>query len=583
MTARKPALSIAVVCVLAAILVGLAILQVHWTNELSRAERERLRASLRVAVTRFRRDFDDELLDVCWSFVGRPQTLAVYADRYENWRETSPHPDLVTNLYIWQADNVEGSPLLRYSDSAGRFRPAQWPRKLAPLRTLLLRQAAERLSISQTVALVNRWTLDELTPALVHLVIGDQGGAAPRLTGAVIVGLDLGTIQHEIFPSLAKRYFGGRGGLVYQVSIVTGNPAQLLFQSSPSATSNNLQMGDAAVSLVPRQPPTVQSDVVEEADVPPLDATRTLAPKSDEHVPPVLVATPELWGWRLIVHHRSGSVEAAVLRLRRRNLTVSLGVLLLLAVSMTMIIVWAQRAHSLARLQMSLVAGVSHELRTPLAVIRSAADNLADGVIGDAGQVKKYGTLIREEDRKLSDMVAQILAFAVESSRYRTYEARPLNLSAAIDSAISDCRPLLESSGATLEKHIDPDLPAVRADAAALGRCLENLLSNAIKYGGPKPWVGIRANAARAPGHEVQVHIEDRGSGIHPDDLRYVFEPFYRGKTTQQVHGTGLGLSLAREIAEAMGGRLSVQSELGRGSCFTLHLPSFTPKDQADG
>ena len=97
---------------------------------------------------------------------------------------------------------------------------------------------------------------------------------------------------------------------------------------------------------------------------------------------------------------------------RRRNLLLSFGVLLLLAVSMALIIVSTQRARRLARLQMEFVAGVSHELRTPVAVICSAADNLAEGFVGAKDQVKEYGALIRNEGRRLAGMIEQILRFA---------------------------------------------------------------------------------------------------------------------------------------------------------------------------
>ena len=104
---------------------------------------------------------------------------------------------------------------------------------------------------------------------------------------------------------------------------------------------------------------------------------------------------------------------------RRRNLLLSFGVLLVLAVSMALIIISAQRARRLARLQMEFVAGVSHELRTPVAVICSAADNLAEGFVGAKDQVKEYGALIRNEGRRLAGMIEQILRFAAGQSRPR--------------------------------------------------------------------------------------------------------------------------------------------------------------------
>jgi signal transduction histidine kinase len=111
-------------------------------------------------------------------------------------------------------------------------------------------------------------------------------------------------------------------------------------------------------------------------------------------------------------------------------------------------------------------------------------------------------------------------------------------------------------------------------DLAALSQVLQNLITNAIKYGGRGRWIGIRAHLAPRS-REVQISVVDHGIGISRSDLAHIFEPFYRSPSVAaaQIHGTGLGLALAKSIAEAMGGRLSATSEPGEGSSFTLHLP----------
>ena len=114
------------------------------------------------------------------------------------------------------------------------------------------------------------------------------------------------------------------------------------------------------------------------------------------------------------------------------------------------------------------------------------------------------------------------------------------------------------------------------ADASALTHCLENLISNAIKYGGESRWISIRGQATRGPrGPELQVTIADRGIGIDQTGLERIFGPFYRGRaaTATQCHGIGLGLHLATKVAEAMGGRTTVTSTVGKGSSFSLCLP----------
>jgi signal transduction histidine kinase len=122
------------------------------------------------------------------------------------------------------------------------------------------------------------------------------------------------------------------------------------------------------------------------------------------------------------------------------------------------------------------------------------------------------------------------------------------------------------------------DLPMVAGDGPALRAALQNLVANAVKYGGPAPQVRIRARADRAAGRDdVLVVVEDDGLGIVAEDRKHIFEPFYRGRdaVARQIQGSGLGLSLVRRIAEAHGGTVSVKSEHGRGSVFTLRLPAI--------
>jgi signal transduction histidine kinase len=136
---------------------------------------------------------------------------------------------------------------------------------------------------------------------------------------------------------------------------------------------------------------------------------------------------------------------------------------------------------------------------------------------------------------------------------------------------------LIEESGTNIECKIQPGLPNVMGDLSALTQCLQNLIVNAIKYGGRGGWIGISASLHETEhnGKEVQISVQDHGPGIASSDLRHVFEPFYRSPKVvdAQIHGTGLGLTVADRIAKAMGGRLSVTSEVGAGSTFILHLP----------
>jgi len=235
-------------------------------------------------------------------------------------------------------------------------------------------------------------------------------------------------------------------------------------------------------------------------------------------------------------------------------------------------------ALKLAQMQMDFVASVSHELRTPLAVICASAQNIADGVVEEREQLAKYGTVIRNHSRQLAELVNQILLFASTREGQTHYVLRPLQVQQVIDAVLQNTRETVEEAGFRVESLVEPDLPKVVGDPTALAQCLQNLVGNAVKYGGNHPRIGLRAFLHRGHDHgrdEIRISVEDHGIGIDPEDLPHIFEPFYRSAhvTAAQIHGTGLGLPLARNIAHAMGGTITVVSKLGLGSVFTLHLP----------
>jgi len=274
------------------------------------------------------------------------------------------------------------------------------------------------------------------------------------------------------------------------------------------------------------------------------------------------------------VLHRAGSFDAAVSSARVRNLLVSFGVLLLLGASMGLVVVTTGRARRLAAQQLEFVAGVSHELRTPLAVIRSAAENLADGVVAEPKQVRRYGDVIAGEGRRLTHMVEQIMEFAGFESGRATLDVRPVAPGGLIEEALNAAVPHLQEHQASVERTGAAELPLVLVDAGAVSRSLQNLIVNALKYGGTPPRLVVDVRPGDPARREVDVTVSDNGAGIAARDLPHIFEPFYRGADARarQIHGSGLGLSLVKRIMDEMGGRVTVRTD-AKGSAFTLHLP----------
>jgi signal transduction histidine kinase len=154
---------------------------------------------------------------------------------------------------------------------------------------------------------------------------------------------------------------------------------------------------------------------------------------------------------------------------------------------------------------------------------------------------------------------------------------RQLSVAEIIDSALSNTAGLIQEARFRVEQDIEQNLPQVTGDLSALSQCMQNLITNALKYGSEQHWIGIQVRFVEhgLRGKEIEISISDRGMGIESADLPHIFEPFYRSPlvAAAQIHGTGLGLPLAKSIAEAMKGELTVKSVPVRGSTFTLHLP----------
>jgi len=600
---QRPWLSVAVVAALAAILVVLAVLQYLWIGQVSNAERDRMQAALNNAVAQFRRDLNYDLQQVGAAFQLDPSSLtgkpdwASLARRYESWTLAGSNSRLVSGLFVWEFAGDGASRLLQFDPGLRRFEPVAWPPRLGILRGRADLQPAGALRPPIEVRPF-AWIFIERIPLLLSPVfrLAGEGPFAAQpasLRAYVLAELDGSYLRRSLFPELVERHFGTAQGFMYQVAIVgPGGENEVWYQSTPYLPPEFFAFPDSRSNLfgepgfgMPRPGADRGTDG---RRMFPEDGSRMRgAPSRPGQMlgrggrgrgAVMLLADRPGDNWMLLVKHHQGSLEQAVAGQRRRNLAVSFGILILLAVSMAMIVLSTRRAQRLADMQMNFVAGVSHELRTPLCVICSAGENLADGVIaGSDEQVRQYGELVRQEGRRLTGMVEQILQFAGSRAGKKPSRLLPAAAAGIIDAALAKIRPMLEASGFAVEVAVAPGLPPVQADPVLLAQALENLVNNACKYSGTSRWIGVRARSVEAGrGREIQITVEDKGMGIDAADLRHVFEPFFRGweAVETQIRGSGLGLSLAQDAVAAMGGRITVKSAPGAGSSFTVHLPA---------
>ncbi len=571
---------------LAILLPLLAVLQYRWIGEVSRAERDRLRA----APDHFAEEFDRELTRAFLSFqpamgassgapgaAGTPGTpggmgkavaerKAALVRQARRWRAEAPVPQLLHALDVVE-EGAGGALVLSRLDPAGEaFVPVPWPAGLEALH--------RRLAADGSVPPLDGEDAVLVLP-LTHSFLEEPGGER----GHVLLELDRNFIASGFLPGLAERWFDL--SQEPQVLVAVRSPAGIVYRSDPKLPSDRFLPGDMSVSmfalrrieslhgLVPGGPGGIGPPGFAKEPPPP--------PRFHHSGRPPLHRHGGMGGgtWTLVVTHQAGSLEAAVNRARRRNLGVSFGALALVAASLVVMGLSVHRARLLARQQLELVAGITHELNTPLAAIRSAGQNLADGVVAEGGQVRRYGALIEREGARLSGMVAKALELAGIQSGHRAYRPEAVAVPDVVAEALEDGRFLLEERQIAVERDLPPGLPPVWADREALRMALVNLLDNAVKYAASGRFIAVRAAVERG-GRQVSLTVEDRGPGIHADDRRHLFEPFHRGREVAAggVPGSGLGLSLVRRIAESQRGRVSFAAGPGgRGSAFTLHLP----------
>ncbi len=292
---------------------------------------------------------------------------------------------------------------------------------------------------------------------------------------------------------------------------------------------------------------------------------------------------PPFDSWQVAIYLRDVPTAMRRLDLRYTAWLWLISVMLLsILVGGYLFIMRARRQAYLSRAQTTFVANVTHELRTPLASIRMFAELLElqssaprggppARVPGNAAQ---YLGIIRQECDRLNRLIDRVLDFSRMERHVKQYRFDANDIGAVVGAAVESFRPNADARGFALRISIEGPLPPMRLDADAISQVVLNLLTNAVQYSGATKEIRVRAWRDRAA---VVISVADRGIGIDPKHLRRVFDKFYSTWRRMDDHaqgGLGLGLTLSREIVRAHGGEISVRSEVGQGSTFTVTLPA---------
>ena len=537
----------------------LAVLQYRWIGEVANAEQDRLQAELQSRLGLLRRNFNDQVSAACFAFVPSPSQVEklgrerAYAEQYKRASESSRQ--IVRRVALAVPEN--GQIHLSLLDSTGeRFSPADWPASWLPMQNRLY-------------ARLRNEPVGRNHPRPAALVEFPRFGAALKTVAErqripeqewVILELNLGYLRTAILPGMLDRYLSEAGRMDYDTRVLDSD-------------DSSVQIDQLAASERDRGGSTQADAWVTLLEVPP-----TAFGPGPQQPPGAALSSDRGHGaWILLVQHHAGSLDAIVAQARRRNIALSAGLLLLILATVVSLTRFSRGAQRMAELQMNFVAGVSHELRTPLAVIRTAAFNLRRKFAHKPEQVGRYASLIQSESEKLGALVEQVLRYGTTQAGRVIGTREPVAIEQLIEESLR-ASGVAQENGLVVEKRLESGIPPVLADEEALKHAVSNLLDNACKYGAKEThWVGIfAAPVSNGRGRGVEIRVVDRGPGIPREERAHIFDSFFRGRraTDDQLHGTGLGLSLAKKIIEAHGGTIRVDSEPNQRTEFIVTIPA---------
>ncbi|MBZ5498092.1 MAG: HAMP domain-containing histidine kinase [Acidobacteriia bacterium] len=280
-----------------------------------------------------------------------------------------------------------------------------------------------------------------------------------------------------------------------------------------------------------------------------------------------------LYKWLLqVVPRNYTEMERNARNQRRANLFLIILSMSLIFCSLAIIYVAGRKERQLTQLKEDFISNVSHELKTPLSLIRMFSEILVTGrVKSDAVKQEYYGIIHSESDR-MGRLIANLLDFArLERERHSLHFERT-NIAQLVIKELEAFRYQIQKEGFELVTRVNNNVPDTLADPNAISMAFFNLLDNAVKYSGERKQVTVSVSQSNG---SVDLAVKDEGLGIPEAERQRIFEKFFRGSSAsvKRIRGSGIGLSLTKQVAEMHGGEIRVESEVGRGSTFTMRIP----------
>ena len=491
-------------------LVLLAYFQVVWIGQVRNTQHETMLNSLRNSMRLFESSCQRELSQFLTAFqAGLPTEAGAGTERnlhrYRYWRQSFHHSAVVDRVLVYESPSPGEGQLLELNLGKRRFEPANWSGHLIDLRYRLnepvLRSAANEGQTGDPT-----WVLYMDSAALVRAIPARDrdraisGGAESSEAAAFLfILLNIHYLSEHMLPEMVDQYFTGPDGeKQYDVAVLADGGPYFLYRvpRNRRAVSPRDIVAEGGKYFLYRSGKRIDGSWLEGAD----SRRRLTAQSHTQHATTTpfapdwnVASSPAATGFangsfslsegtaepgdsvvyshgrpvpgldrgaparvvladggsltvEIVAKHVSGSLERVVLRQQRIDLAIVLGVLVVLAVAMTLVVVASSQAARLAQIRMDFVAGVSHELRTPLSAIRTMGENMADGVVVSERKVERYGELIRDYARRLMEMVEDTLLLSAIGAGKRPLQLAEVDVAAVVREVVAHMRPMIDRS-----------------------------------------------------------------------------------------------------------------------------------------
>ncbi|MBK8079322.1 MAG: HAMP domain-containing histidine kinase [Saprospiraceae bacterium] len=245
--------------------------------------------------------------------------------------------------------------------------------------------------------------------------------------------------------------------------------------------------------------------------------------------------------------------------------------LILFCFSYTIYIIFRQK--KVSEMKTDFINNMTHEFKTPIATISLASDSiLSPGIMENTDKIKRFIGIIKQENARMLNQVEKVLQMAQIEKNDLNLKISGIHLHELIEEAIINAELKVQAKGGSIETVFDAKKDEIEGDFTHISNIINNLLDNAEKYTPEKPQIIVQTKNVKKG---IEISVSDNGIGMSKESQKLIFEKFYRVHTgnVHDVKGFGLGLSYVKAMVEAHGGKVSVQSELGKGSNFTIFLP----------